>query len=202
MPPCAQNAPLSDMFARMKAGYIRLLILLATPMDDEDRTAIWSIPKPLTVAYFVIFPGASVWTIVEIVQVRMASYCGFVWTVAAAASGAECVTTWNALMRETAAEFAPSGAGIAIGTLIAMYGVAALMGIYGILTNTFTRPIIERHIAQGRTEGMAEGMAEGRDAGREEATKERDRVWREWNARRVEAEAKGLPFDEPTPDES
>ena len=186
---------MGGMFARMKAGYVRVLIFLATPMDDEDRTAIWSIPKPLTVAYFVIFPGASVWTIAEIVQVRMGLYCGFVWTVAAAAaSESGCVTTWNALMRETAAEFAPSGMGIAIGTLIALYGVAALMGIYGILTNTFTRPIIERHIAQGRTEGMAEG--------RDEATKERDRAWREWNARRVEAEGKGLPFDEPTPDEA
>lgn len=183
------------MFARIKAGFVWLLVLLATPMDDDDRTAIWSIPKPLTVAYFVIFPGASVWTIVEIVQVRMALYCGFVWTVAAAAaSDSECVTTWNALIRETAAEFAPSGVGIAIGTLIAMYGVAALMGIYGILTNTFTRPIIERHIAQGQVQG--------REEGREEATKERDRAWRSWNARRVEAESKGLPFDEPTPDQT
>ena len=93
-----------------------------------------------------------------------------------------------------AAEFAPSGVGIAIGTLIALYGVAALMGIYGILTNTFTRPIIERHIAQGHVQG--------REEGREEAKKERDRAWRSWNARRIEAEANGLPFDEPTPDES
>ena len=187
------------MFAKIRVQFVRLLVFLATPMDDDDRTAIWSIPKPLTVAYFVIFPGASVWTIVEIVQVKMASYCGFVWTVSAvAASELECVVTWNALVRETAAEFAPSGVGIAIGTLIAMYGVAALMGIYGILTNTFTKPIIERHIAKGRTEGIAEGHAEGRIVGRAET----NRAWQEWNARRAEAQASGLPFDEPTPDQS
>ena len=190
-----QRPTLRAMFAKIRFQFVRLLVFLATPMDDDDRTAIWSIPKPLTVAYFVIFPGASVWTIAEIVQVRMASYCGFVWTVAAAAtSELDCVVTWNALIRETAVEFAPSGVGIAIGTLIAMYGVAALMGIYGILTNTFTKPIIARHIAQGHVQG--------REEGREEATKERDRAWRSWNARRMEAEASGLPFDEPTPDQS
>ncbi len=182
------------MFAKMKELFVRLLVILATPLDD-DQTAIWSIPKPLAVAYFIIFPGVSVWTIVEIVQVRMAGYCGFVWTVAgAAASGSDCVTTWNTLVRETAAEFAPTGIGIAIGTMVAMYGVAVLMGIYGILTNAFTKPIIERHI----TEGRAKGHAEGRDEGKEEA----NRAWRKWYARRMEAEANGLSFDEPMPDES
>ena len=186
------------MFAKMKELFVRLLVILATPLDD-DQTAIWSIPKPLAVAYFVIFPGVSVWTIVEIVQVRMAGYCGFVWTVAgAAASGSDCVTTWNALVRETAAEFAPTGIGIAIGTMVAMYGVAVLMGIYGILTNAFTKPIIERHITEGRAKGRAEGRDEGRAEGKEEA----NRAWRKWNARRMEAEANGLSFDEPMPDES
>ena len=186
------------MFAKMKELFVRLLVILATPLDD-DQTAIWSIPKPLAVAYFIIFPGVSVWTIVEIVQVRMAAYCGFVWTVAgAAASGSDCVTTWNALVRETAAEFAPTGIGIAIGTMVAMYGVAVLMGIYGILTNAFTKPIIERHI----TEGRAKGRAEGRDVGRAEGKEEANRAWRKWYARRMEAEANGLPFDEPMPDES
>lgn len=198
------------MFAKMKELFVRLLVVLATPLDD-DQTAIWSIPKPLAVAYFIIFPGVSVWTIVEIVQVRMAGYCGFVWTVAgAAASGSDCVTTWNALVRETAAEFAPTGIGIAIGTMVAMYGVAVLMGIYGILTNAFTKPIIERHIAEGhaegrakgRDEGRAEGRDEGRDEGRAEGKEEANRAWRKWYARRMEAEANGLPFDEPMPDES
>ena len=36
---------------------------------------------------------------------------------------------------------------------------------------------------------------EGRTAGLEEA----DAAWREWNSRREEAMAQGIPFDEPTP---
>ncbi len=213
--------PFGNMFGKIREQFIRLLVYLATPLDD-DRTAIWSIPKPLEVAYFVTFTGVSVWTIAEIVQVRMAAYCGFVWTVAAAASRSDCVTTWNALVRETAAEFAPIGVGIGISTLAAIYGVAALMAIYQILTNAFTKPIIERHVARGRTAGHEEGRREGREQGRvegrEQGRKEgreqgieegraegmelAGRAWREWNARRIEAEANGLPFDEPMPDET
>ena len=50
---------------------------------------------------------------------------------------------------------------------------------------------MERGVAQGRAEGVAQGMAEG-------AERER-RAWMAWNSRRVDAEANGLPFDEPPP---
>ena len=50
-------------------------------------------------------------------------------------------------------------------------------------------------VAQGRAEGVAQGVAQGVDQGRE---RER-RAWTEWNRRRLEAEANGLPFDEPPP---
>ena len=95
------------------------------------------------------------------------------------------------------------------------------MAIYQILTNAFTKPIIERHVARGRTVGHEEGRKEGREQGRvegrEQGRKEgreqgieegraegmelAGRAWREWNARRIESEANGLPFDEPMPDE-
>ena len=107
-------------------------------------------PQPLGTVYFVVFSGVSLWTLHEIVLVRSAEYCGFVRTVVAAAE-LDCLTTWYALLRGTAAEFAPIGIGIAIGTLIAIYRAGALMAIYQILTNAFTRPITERHIAKGRT---------------------------------------------------
>ena len=51
--------------------------------------------------------------------------------------------------------------------------------------------------AEGRVEGRAEGQAEGRVEGRAEAHS----VWREWNRRRREAEARGEVFDEPEPDD-
>ena len=53
------------------------------------------------------------------------------------------------------------------------------------LEEKWLNPWLERR----KTEGHAEGRAEER------------RLWREWNRRRVEAEAAGVRFDEPTPDE-
>ena len=49
------------------------------------------------------------------------------------------------------------------------------------------REEMERRVAQG----MAQGVAQG-------AERER-RAWTAWNSRRVDAEANGLPFDEPPP---
>ena len=59
------------------------------------------------------------------------------------------------------------------------------------LGNKFVEPLIEKHKAEGRAEGRVEGRAEGR-------TEER-LLWSEWNRRRMEAEAAGVPFDEPPP---
>lgn len=53
------------------------------------------------------------------------------------------------------------------------------MSLYEALVNRFVMPVIEAHKAQGRAEGLAE--------------------WREWNQRRLDAEAQGIPFDEPQP---
>ena len=50
-------------------------------------------------------------------------------------------------------------------------------------------------IAQGKAEGIAQGIAEGKAEG----IAERDREWTDWNNRRLDAAAKGQPFDEPPP---
>ena len=42
---------------------------------------------------------------------------------------------------------------------------------------------------------LEQGKAEGIEQGKTEAYQQ----WQAWNARRVEAEAKGEPFDEPPP---
>ena len=48
-----------------------------------------------------------------------------------------------------------------------------------------------RGIAEGRAKGRAEGMAEGRE--------EMAQRWQDWNSRRLAAEVRGEPFDEPPP---
>ena len=53
--------------------------------------------------------------------------------------------------------------------------------------------------AEGKAEGIAEGKAEGIAEGKAEGIVERDREWTAWNERRLDAAAKGQPFDEPPP---
>ena len=54
---------------------------------------------------------------------------------------------------------------------------------------------------EGRVEGREEGRVEGREEGREEGRAEARAEWDAWVARMREAQAKGEPFDEPTPTE-
>ena len=64
------------------------------------------------------------------------------------------------------------------------------------LGNKFVKPLIEKRREEGRVEGRAEGRTEGRVEGRAEERL----LWSEWNHRREEAAANGVPFSEPPPD--
>ena len=44
-----------------------------------------------------------------------------------------------------------------------------------------------------------EGSEQGREQGRKQGSAEAHARWETWNERRLAAEAKGEPFDEPTP---
>lgn len=54
---------------------------------------------------------------------------------------------------------------------------------------------LEKARAAGIAEGMEKGIAEGMEKGKAELYQEII----SWNARRLEAETKGLPFNEPIP---
>ena len=71
------------------------------------------------------------------------------------------------------------------------------------LTNRFKTDVekiriegIEQGIEQGKAEGIEQGKAEGIEQGIATAYQQ----WQAWNARRIDAEAKGHPFDEPPPE--
>ncbi len=179
----------------MRRLLVRLLIASVRPLPD-DRQAIWSIPKAFQVVYFLIFIGICVPMIANITQEQMAANPG---------------ASWIRLAQETASEFAAAGVGAAIGSLIAMQGVAIIVSLYHIITNRFVKPVIEEHEERGRKEGeergRKEGIAEGEERGRKEGEErgrkegeERaNRAWAKWNQSRLEHEAQGIPFDEPPP---
>ena len=62
----------------------------------------------------------------------------------------------------------------------------------------YVTPLQEQRKAE-RERRRAEEYAEGFAEDRLEGIAEVDRVWREWNRRRVEASECGDPFDEPEP---
>ena len=72
----------------------------------------------------------------------------------------------------------------------------AIMVTAKYLGNKFVKPLIEKRREEGRVEGRAEGRTEGRVEGRAEERL----LWSEWNRRREDAAANGVPFAEPPPD--
>ena len=69
--------------------------------------------------------------------------------------------------------------GFVASTVILMEGVGYIMITYDYLYNKFVQPVIDQHKAEGKAE--------------------MHRRWADWNSRRIEAESKGVPFDEPPP---
>ena len=67
------------------------------------------------------------------------------------------------------------------------------------LTNKF-KTNVKKQVNEAKEEGKAEGKAEGREEGKAEGREEIQKAWVAWNARRIEAESKGLPFNEPPPE--
>ena len=74
---------------------------------------------------------------------------------------------------------------------------AIFCGIFSpIGVETIAMVIAAYYSRRKRRENLAAGRAEGRAEGREEVNS----AWREWNQRRLAAEAVGQPFNEPAPD--
>ncbi len=73
------------------------------------------------------------------------------------------------------------------------YALLCILGVFelgGTLMLLYFHKI-EQATKQGREQGIEQGLEQGRS--------EAHRAWSDWNTRRQEAEAKGLPFNEPPP---
>lgn len=73
------------------------------------------------------------------------------------------------------------------------YALLCILGVFelgGTLMLLYFHKI-EQATKQGREQGIEQGIEQGRS--------EAHRAWSDWNTRRQEAEAKGLPFNEPPP---
>ena len=73
------------------------------------------------------------------------------------------------------------------------------------ITANWVTPYIQKAEARGRAEGVSEGLSQGIPRGISQGISQgvakSNAEWRAWLERKDAAEAQGLAFDEPAPDE-
>jgi hypothetical protein len=87
------------------------------------------------------------------------------------------------------------GVAAAVATVVTTEVTQNVMVTGEYLRQKLVEPLKEKQRAEGRAKGRAEGLAEGLEKGREAERA----AWEVWNRRRMDAESKGEPFDEPSP---
>ena len=80
-----------------------------------------------------------------------------------------------------------------VAPLIIVAAANAILLVEGI--PMVSEQFLRRREARGEARGQARGEAQGEERGR----RENQKLWEEWNRRRLEAEEKGEEFNEPPP---
>ena len=150
----------------------------AGPDPWEERTGILNIPARLVRWFSAIF--TTVWLILTAIS----SYNSFAGNAGAG---------WDVQVVGIVVAGAPN-IGVALPAAYILTEVIDMVlgAWYRQRTSARAR---EQGLAEGREKGRAEGRAEGRERGRHEQQER----WLQWLDRRQQAEANGLPFDEPPP---
>ena len=81
-------------------------------------------------------------------------------------------------------------AGFSVVEGLTIVAIIQLVDLIMYLTNKF-KTKVKKQVNEAKAEGIAEGKVEGRE--------EIQREWVAWNTRRIEAETRGIPFDEHPP---
>ena len=68
-----------------------------------------------------------------------------------------------------------------------------------VFSNILSSSFVEQRVAEIRAEGVAQVRDQIHAEGEAKGEAKANRLWQEWNRRRVEAEAEGRRFDEPPP---
>ena len=63
----------------------------------------------------------------------------------------------------------------------------------------FSRDYVDRRVEEIRAEGYADGFAKGYAKGFAKGYAKAQRLWQDWNGRRMAAVSEGRVFDEPPP---
>ena len=143
------------------------------------RESIWSVAREWTKVYFAVFTPLNIMNIARVI-----------WFHATQAQHAD----WSPMMDAILEDIGRGALGIA-GVAIAITDMGRSITMVSIFLEDWVNRRRERQAAE-RERQRAEAVAEGRAEG----VVETDTLWRAWNGRRLDAIAKGEPFDEPPPD--
>ena len=141
--------------------------------DNSERESIWGVSKEDLGLYSFLFP--IYWL------VGTAYYAVFM---------AQWDEGWITVIGQLIMSGGLIGASAAVLAMMTIAGRRAVMPLFDWPTKDKTR-------AEGRAEGRIEGRVEGRAEGRAEERAE----WEVWVYKKSLAEARGEPFDEPSPAE-
>ena len=162
-----------------------------TPPPAEPRESLWSVPAGFWVLYFTLF------ALLDAIGVGYA-----VWHEIRYGPGENIHAHIRAVIPDTSA----IGIRAAITAFTFTEGLRITMIISNYLKIRLLKPAEERIMARGRAEERAQSekqIAEERARSEKriaETHAEANRKVAEWNRRRLEAQERGEPFDEPPPD--
>ena len=170
--------------------------------NRQGRESIWTIAAEWANVYFAVFSTLNITNIARVVwhETTQSSHAG-----------------WSPLI-DAILDGVGRGLPGNVGLTIAITDIGRVTMVLGGLLEQWINNKRERQLreavaeavteavaeatAESRAEGRAEGEAQGRAQGRTEGRTEINDLWRAWNARRLDAAAKGEPFGEPPPDVS
>ena len=173
----------------------------AEPQQDyQHRESIWSVPAKWRAMYFILFTlfaGVGLIMVISLQEIPPSD------------------GRWNRLVVDIMREMAFVSTGSA-GTAITITEIARYIMVIGewmlreVIEPRRKRQIerwrqegiaegIEQGIVAGRQEGIEQGVVAGRQEGHQEGIKDGDKEWESWISRKMLAESRGEPFDEPMP---
>ena len=152
------------------------VIMTDDERPDEEREDMLSILRELRPYYFwILIAQIAVWSVVVFLSER-----------------------------DNCAEVGLSGCAVMMGLKVS--GLVPLMLLTSVILvdvgryfMVFLRHPREKELARARAKARAEGRAEGRTEGQARGADKMYVKWSAWNSRRIEAERRGEPFNEPPP---
>ena len=89
-------------------------------------------------------------------------------------------------------------AGFSVVEGLTLVAIIQMVDLIMYLTNKF-KTKVKKQVSEAEARGKAEGKVEGKVEGKAEGREEIQKAWVEWNTRRIEAETRGIRFDEQPP---